>query len=173
MFLHTIIVSPRDPERIFVAISASGVFRSDDGGRGWRPINRGLRSEGIPDADVDIGHCVHKLALRPSAPDVLYMQKHWDMMRSNDTGESWFEVSDNLPSDFGFVINVHAHEPETVYVVPITSDSLHYPPEGKLRAYRSRTGGHEWESLTARYCPRQYAGGRSPSSSSELWPGGE
>ena len=149
MCLHTIIGSPRDPQRIFVAISAAGVFRSDDGGQSWRPINRGLRSESIPDADAEVGHCVHKLALHPSAPDVLYMQKHWDVMRSNDAGESWFEVSGNLPSDFGFVIDVHAHEPETVYVLPITSDSLHYPPEGKLRVYRSRTGGHEWEPLTA------------------------
>ena len=149
MCLHTIIVNPSDPNRIFVAISAAGVFRSDDAGVSWRPINRGLRSEGIPDADADVGHCVHKLALHPSAPDVLYMQKHWDVMRSNDAGDSWFEVSGNLPSDFGFVIDVHAHEPETVYVLPITSDSLHYPPEGKLRVYRSRSGGHEWEPLTA------------------------
>jgi len=79
---------------------------------------------------------------------VLFMQKHWDVMRSDDGGDSWREVSGNLPTDFGFVIDVHAHEPETVYVVPIKSDSEHYPPDGKLRVYRSRKGGNEWEALT-------------------------
>ena len=148
MCLHTIIVSPSDPRRIFVAISAAGVFRSDDDGVSWRPMNRGLRSEGIPDEDAEVGHCVHHVAMHPSRPDVLYMQKHWDVMRSDNAGESWFEVSGNLPSDFGFVIDVHAHEPETIYVVPIKSDSEHFPPEGKLRVYRSRSGGNEWEALT-------------------------
>ncbi len=148
MCLHTIIVSPADPRRIFVAISAAGAFRSDDAGESWRPINRGLHSDGIPDGDAEVGHCVHRLALHPSRPDVLFMQKHWDVMRSDDAGENWREISGNLPSDFGFAIDVHAHEPETVYVVPILSDSEHYPPEGKLRVYRSRSGGNEWEPLT-------------------------
>lgn len=148
MCLHTIIVSPQDPARIFVAISAAGAFRSDDAGVTWRPINRGLRSGEIPDDDAEVGHCVHRIALHGSNPDVLFMQKHWDVMRSNDAGESWFEVSGNLPSDFGFVIDVHAHEPETIYVVPITSDAVHFPPEGQLRVYRSRSGGDDWEPLT-------------------------
>ena len=148
MCLHTIIVDPSDPARIFVAISAAGVFRTDDGGETWRPVNRGLRSEGIPDGDAEVGHCVHRLAMHPSRPQVLYMQKHWDVMRSDDAGESWDEVSGNLPSDFGFAIDVHANEPETIYVVPIKSDSEHFPPDGKLRVYRSRTGGNEWEPLT-------------------------
>ncbi len=148
MCLHTIIADPSDEERIFVAISAAGVFRSDDAGRSWRPINRGLRSGAIPDEDAEVGHCVHRLAIHPSRPEVLYMQKHWDVMRSVDAGESWQEISGNLPTDFGFAIDVHAHEPETVYVVPIKSDSEHFPPEGKLRVYRSRTGGNDWEALT-------------------------
>ncbi len=148
MCLHTIMVDPSDPERIFVAISAAGVFRSDNGGKTWHPTNRGLRSEGIPDSDAEVGHCVHRLAMHPSHPNVLYMQKHWDVMRSDDAGDSWEEVSGDLPSDFGFAIDVHAHEPETVYVVPIKSDSEHYPPDGKLRVYRSRSGGNEWEPLT-------------------------
>jgi hypothetical protein len=148
MCLHTIIVSPRDSERIFVAISAAGAFRSDDAGVTWRPINRGLRSGEIPDDDAEVGHCVHRIALHAANPDVLFMQKHWDVMRSNDAGESWFEVSGDLPSDFGFVIDVHAHEPETVYVVPITSDAVHFPPGGQLRVYRSRSGGGEWEPLS-------------------------
>jgi photosystem II stability/assembly factor-like uncharacterized protein len=148
MCLHTIVLDPADPRRLFVAISAAGAFRSDDGGETWRPVNRGLRSQGIPDPDAEVGHCVHRIAMHPSRPSVLFMQKHWDVMRSDDAGESWREVSGNLPSDFGFPIGVHAHEPETVYVVPIKSDSEHFPPEGKLRVYRSRSGGNEWEALT-------------------------
>jgi photosystem II stability/assembly factor-like uncharacterized protein len=148
MCLHTIVLDPRDAERMFVAISAAGVFRTDDGGTTWQPVNRGLHSDGIPDPDADVGHCVHRIVMHPSRPDTLFMQKHWDVMRSDDGGDSWNEVSGNLPSDFGFAIDVHAHEPETIYVVPILSDSEHYPPDGKLRVYRSRTGGEEWEPLT-------------------------
>jgi len=148
MCLHTILLDPRDPERIVVAISSAGTFRTDDGGTTWRPVNRGLRSEGIPDPTAEVGHCVHHIAAHRSRPGVLFMQKHWDVMRSDDAGDTWREVSGNLPSDFGFAIDVHAHEPETIYVVPIKSDSEHYPPEGKLRVYRSRTGGDEWEALT-------------------------
>ncbi len=149
MCLHTIILDPVTQGRMFAAISAAGAFRSDDAGQTWRPVNRGLRSGGIPDEDAEVGHCVHRIAMHPSRPSVLYMQKHWDVMRSDDAGESWHEISGNLPTDFGFPIDVHAHEPETVYVVPITSDSLHYPPDGQLRVYRSRTGGDEWEPLSA------------------------
>lgn len=148
MCLHTVVLDPKDPERIFVAISAAGSFRTEDGGKTWQPINKGLVSQFIPDPTADVGHCVHRIALHPSRPDTLYMQKHWDIMRSDDAGGSWYEVSGDLPSDFGFPIDVHAHEPETIYVVPIKSDSEHYPPEGKLRVYRSRTGGNEWEPLT-------------------------
>ena len=148
MCLHTIVVDPRDPARLFVAISAAGAFRSDDAGATWRPINRGLKSDGIPNPTAEVGHCVHRIAMHPSRPDVLFMQKHWDVMRSDDAGESWREVSGNLPTDFGFPIDVHAHEPNTVYVVPIKSDSEHFPLDGKLRVYRSRSGGDEWEALT-------------------------
>src|SRR5438093_909131 len=144
--------SPADPNRLY-ASQGTGWFgqliqRSDGGGKTWRPINRGLRSEQSPNPTAEVGHCVHRIAMHRSRPGVLFMQKHWDVMRSDDAGESWQEVSGNLPSDFGFPIDVHAHEPDTIYVVPIKSDSEHYPPEGKLRVYRSRTGGHEWEALT-------------------------
>ena len=149
MCLHTILLDPSRAGRMFVAISAAGAFRSDDAGVTWRPVNRGLQSEGIPDPSAEVGHCVHRIAMHRSRPGVLFMQKHWDVMRSDDAGDTWHEVSGNLPSDFGFVIDVHAHEPETLYVVPIKSDSEHYPPEGKLRVYRSRAGGQEWEPLTA------------------------
>ena len=148
MCLHTIILDHSDPDRMYIAISAAGAFRTDDGGTTWKPINRGLRSQFLPDQDSEVGHCVHHVAMHPSRPNVLFMQKHWDVMRSDDAGDNWKEVSGNLPSDFGFVIDVHAHEPETIYVVPIKSDGEHYPPDGKLRVYRSRTGGNEWEALT-------------------------
>jgi BNR/Asp-box repeat len=148
MCLHTIILDPTNRDRIYIAISAAGAFRTDDAGKTWRPVNRGLQSEGIPDPDAEVGHCVHRIAMHRSRPSVLFMQKHWDVMRSDDAGESWQEVSGNLPTDFGFAIDVHAHEPETIYVVPIKSDSEHYPPDGKLRVYRSRTGGNEWQALT-------------------------
>jgi photosystem II stability/assembly factor-like uncharacterized protein len=148
MCLHTVVLDPTNPKRIYVAISAAGAFRSDDNGETWKPINRGLKSEFIPDPAAEVGHCVHRIAMHRSKPGVLFMQKHWDVMRSDDAGDSWHEVSGNLPSDFGFPIDVHAHEPETVYVVPIKSDSEHFPPDGKLRVYRSRTGGNEWEALT-------------------------
>jgi photosystem II stability/assembly factor-like uncharacterized protein len=147
--LHTIIADVKHAGRMFIAISAAGAFRTDDDGATWRPINKGLMSQGVlPDPDAEVGHCVHHIAMHAERPNVLYMQKHWDVMRSHDAGESWHEVSGNLPTDFGFAIDVHAHEPDTIYVVPIKSDSEHYPPDGKLRVYRSRTGGNEWEALT-------------------------
>jgi hypothetical protein len=148
MCLHSILLDPKNPQRIFIAISAAGSFRTDDGGKSWKPINRGLHSQYIPDPNAEIGHCVHHIAMHPSRPDTLFMQKHWDIMRSDDAGDSWREVSGNLPTDFGFPIDIHAHEPETIYVVPIKSDSEHFPLDGKLRVYRSRTGGNEWEELT-------------------------
>ncbi len=148
MCLHTIILDPSDANRIFIAISAAGAFRTDDGGESWKPINRGLYSKYIPNPTAEVGHCVHHIAMNPRRPGVLFMQKHWDVMRSNDAGDNWTKVSGNLPTDFGFVIDVHAHEPETVYVVPIKSDSEHFPLEGKLRVFRSRSGGNEWEPLT-------------------------
>jgi photosystem II stability/assembly factor-like uncharacterized protein len=148
MGLHTILLDPTNSNRIFIAISAAGVFRTDDAGKTWQPINRGLQSQYIPDPNAEVGHCVHRIALHPSRPNVLFMQKHWDVMRSDDAGDLWREVSGNLPTDFGFVIDVHAHEPETIYVVPIKSDGEHFPLDGKLQVYRSRTGGNEWEALT-------------------------
>jgi photosystem II stability/assembly factor-like uncharacterized protein len=155
MCLHTILQDPQRPSRIYIAISAAGVFRTDDGGKTWQPANSGLKSPyQLPDPDAEVGHCVHRIALHPSRPEVLFMQKHWDVMRSDNAGESWQEVSGNLPSDFGFPIDVHAHERDTLYVIPIKSDTEHFPPEGKLRVYRSRTGGNEWEPLT-RGLPQQ------------------
>jgi photosystem II stability/assembly factor-like uncharacterized protein len=146
--LHTILIDPKNQNRMFIAISAAGCFRTDDGGKTWKPINKGLKSQYIPDPNAEVGHCVHRIALHPSKPNVLFMQKHWDVMRSDDAGDTWYEVSGNLPTDFGFPIDVHAHEPNTIFVVPIKSDSEHYPLDGKLRVYRSRSGGNEWEAMT-------------------------
>ncbi|HEY1869053.1 MAG TPA: hypothetical protein VGG70_12215, partial [Candidatus Cybelea sp.] len=148
MCLHTIILDQSNPQRMYIAISAAGAFRTDDGGKSWKPINKGLYSQYIPNPTAEVGHCVHHIAMNGKRPNVLFMQKHWDVMRSDDAGESWREVSGNLPTDFGFPIDVHAHEPETIFVVPIKSDSEHYPIDGQLRVYRSRSGGEEWEALT-------------------------
>jgi photosystem II stability/assembly factor-like uncharacterized protein len=148
MGLHTILIDQTNHKRIFVAISAAGAFRTDDGGNTWKPINRGLHSLYIPDPTAEVGHCVHRIAMHRARPNVLFMQKHWDVLRTDDAGDSWREVSGNLPTDFGFVIDVHAHEPDTVYVVPIKSDAEHYVHDGKLRVFRSRTGGNEWEALS-------------------------
>jgi photosystem II stability/assembly factor-like uncharacterized protein len=148
MCLHTIILDPSNPDRMYIAISAAGAFRTDDGGKTWKPINKGLRSQFIPDQDAEVGHCVHHVAMNPDRPGTLFMQKHWDVMRSDDAGDSWREISGNLPTDFGFVIDVNSNDPETVYVVPIKSDSEHFPLDGKLRVYRSKSGGNEWEELS-------------------------
>lgn len=154
MCLHSIIVDDRNPQRIFIAISAAGAFRTDDGGVTWTPINRGLYSKYLPNPTAEIGHCVHHIAQHPSRPDTLFMQKHWDVMRTDDAGENWRRISGDLPTDFGFVIDVHAHQPETVYVVPIKSDMEHFPVDGALKVFRSRTGGDVWEPLT-RGLPQQ------------------
>ena len=148
MGLHTILIDPTNPMRMYIAISAAGAFRTDDGGVSWKPINKGLNSLHIPDPVAEVGHCVHRLALHKSNPDRVFMQKHWDVLRTDNAGELWTDIGGNLPTDFGFVIDVHAHEPETVYVIPIKSDGEHFPLDGKLRVYRSKSGGNEWEALT-------------------------
>jgi photosystem II stability/assembly factor-like uncharacterized protein len=148
MGLHTIILDRQNAQRIFIAISAAGAFRTDDGGKSWKPINHGLKSRYLPDPNVEVGFCVHRLAQHSARPNVVFMQLHWDVMRTDDAGENWYEVSGNLPTDFGFPIEIHAHEPDTVYVVPIKSDSEHYVHDGKLRVFRSKTGGNDWEALT-------------------------
>jgi len=150
MCLHTILLDPSNPKRIYVAISAAGAFRTDDGGKTWKPINQGLKSQYLPDPNAEVGFCVHRIAMHRSRPSVLFMQLHngGGALRSDNAGDLWHEVRGNLPTDFGFPIDVHAHEPETIYVVPINAESGRVPPEGKLRVYRSRTGGNEWEALT-------------------------
>jgi photosystem II stability/assembly factor-like uncharacterized protein len=149
MGLHTILLDPKNPKRMYIAISAAGAFRTDDGGQTWKPINRGLKSEYLPEPAPEVGFCVHRLALHPSRPDTVFMQLHQGggVFRTDDAGDQWKDVRGNLPSDFGFPIDVHAHEPETIYVVPM-NPYMRTPLEGKLVVYRSRTGGNEWEALT-------------------------
>ena len=146
--LHTIILDPTNPDRIVIAISAAGAFRSDDAGQTWKPINKGLYSKYIPNPTAEVGHCVHHIAMNPRTPNTLFMQKHWDVMRSDDAGDNWTKISGNLPTDFGFAIDVHTHQPETVYVVPIKSDAEHFPLDGKLQVFRSKSGGNDWEPMT-------------------------
>jgi hypothetical protein len=146
--LHTILLDPTNPDRIIIAISAAGAFRSDDAGLTWKPINKGLYSKYIPNPTAEVGHCVHHIAMNPRTPNTLFMQKHWDVLRSDDAGDHWTKISGNLPTDFGFAIDVHTHHPETVYVVPIKSDAEHFPLDGKLQVFRSKSGGNEWEPLT-------------------------
>jgi photosystem II stability/assembly factor-like uncharacterized protein len=149
MCLHTILVDPTNAKRIYVAISAAGAFRTDDGGASWKPVNRGLKSPYLPEPTPEIGFCVHRLALHPARPNVVFMQLHQGggVFRSDNAGDQWVEVNGNLPTDFGFPIDVHAHEADTIYAVPM-DPNLRVPPEGKLRVYRSRTGGNDWEPLT-------------------------
>lgn len=156
MCLHTIMLDPHRPERLTIAISAAGCFRSEDGGATWTPANKGLVSKMLPDPEAEVGHCVHKIDFHPDHPQTLFMQKHWDVMRSDDAGATWRRISGNLPSDFGFPIAVHAHEPETVYVIPLKSDSERFPVDAKLRVFRTTRGGDDWEPLT-RGLPQEHA----------------
>jgi photosystem II stability/assembly factor-like uncharacterized protein len=148
MCLHTIVLDPNNPQRIFVAISAAGAFRTDDAGKTWKPINRGLKSEYLPDPNAEVGFCVHRLAMHKARPGVLFMQLHQGggAYRTDDAGDQWTEVKGNLPTDFGFPIDINAHEPDTVYVIPM-DPYMRVPPEGKLRVWRSKSGGNEWEPL--------------------------
>ncbi len=148
MGLHTILLDPSDPKRIWIAISAAGAFRTDDGGKTWKPINRGLRSDYLPEPTPEVGFCVHDMVMHPSRPGVLFMQLHsgGGVYRSDNAGDQWKEVKGNLPTDFGFPIEVHPHEPETLYVVPM-NPYYRVPPDGQLCVWRSRTGGNEWQPL--------------------------
>ena len=147
MCLHTILLDPKNPKRIVVAISAAGAFRTDDAGKTWKPINRGLKSPYIPDPNAEIGFCVHRIAMHPSNPEKLFMQLHGGVLRSDNAGDLWQNVDKGLPSDFGFPIDVHANEPNTIFVIPINPEAGRYPPDAKLRVYRSKEGGGNWEAL--------------------------
>jgi photosystem II stability/assembly factor-like uncharacterized protein len=148
MGLHTIVLDKSNPNRIFVAISAAGNFRTDDGGKTWTAINKGLTNPYLPEPNPEVGFCVHRLAFHPTKPNTVFMQLHQGggVYRTDNAGQDWKQVNGNLPTDFGFPIDVNAHEPETIYVVPM-DPYMRVPPGGKLQVWRSKTGGNEWEAL--------------------------
>jgi photosystem II stability/assembly factor-like uncharacterized protein len=146
--LHSIAVDPTDAKRMFIGISAVGVFRTDDSGATWTVANRGTRAEFLPEKYPEYGQCVHKLKLADGNRSLLFQQNHCGVYRSADAGESWQEITAGLPSDFGFPLAIHPREPETIFVIPLKGAEFRCPPDGKLRVYRSRDGGRRWETLT-------------------------
>jgi len=146
--LHTILPDPVRRDRMFVAISTGGTYRTDDGGASWQARNAGVRAEFMPEKYPEFGQCVHKIVQHPSRPDRLFLQNHWGLYRSDDAGDSWSDIARGVPSDFGFAMVMHPHDAETVYILPIESDRYRCTPEGKLRVYRTRNAGGSWEPLT-------------------------
>jgi photosystem II stability/assembly factor-like uncharacterized protein len=146
--LHTILVHPGDPRRMLVAISTGGVYRTADGGRSWTASNHGIRAQFLPDKHPEFGQCVHKVARHPDRPDRYFLQNHWGLYRSDDGGASWKDIANGVPSDFGFAMAVHPHDPDTVYIVPLESDAFRCTPEARLRVYRTRDAGASWKPLT-------------------------
>ncbi|HEY6305005.1 MAG TPA: exo-alpha-sialidase [Candidatus Angelobacter sp.] len=148
MCLHTIAPHPADPKRMIVAMSTGGVYRTSDGGATWQARNQGIRADFLPEKYPEFGQCVHKVVRHPANPDRLYLQNHWGLYRSDDDGDTWQDIARGVPSDFGFTMVGHPHDPETAYIVPIESDEYRCTPEGKLRVYRTRNGGKSWEAMT-------------------------
>lgn len=146
--LHTIVPDPTRHARMFVAISTGGVYRSDDGGASWRTAHQGVRADFLPDKHPEFGQCVHKIVLHPARPERVFLQNHWGLYRSDDAGDSWKDIAKGVPSDFGFAMAMHPHDPDTVYILPLESDTFRVTPGGRLRVYRTRDGGGSWEPLT-------------------------
>lgn len=146
--LHTIVLDPNDPKRMLIAISAAGVYRTDDGGKSWKARNVGVRAEFLPDKYPEFGQCVHKVVHHPAKPERLFLQNHWGLYRSDDWGDSWTDIANGVPSDFGFAMQMHPHDPDTVYIVPLESDMFRCTPEAKLRVYRTSDAGASWEPMT-------------------------
>jgi photosystem II stability/assembly factor-like uncharacterized protein len=154
--LHTILVHPIDQQRLHVGISAAGVYRTEDGGRSWQAQNRGIRVTFMPERNPEFGQCVHKVIRHAEKPERLFLQNHWGVYRSDDDGENWLDIGHGLPSDFGFAMATHPHDPDMVYIVPMESDEFRCTPEGRLRVYRTQDAGGSWEPLT-RGLPQQGA----------------
>ncbi len=145
--LHTIILDANDSKRMGIAVSSAGFYRTDDGGKSWRARNVGVRAQFLPDKYPEFGQCVHKVVNHPSRPERLFLQNHWGLYRSDDWGDSWTDIANGVPSDFGFSMQMHPHDPNTVYIVPIESDQFRCVPEAKLRVYRTSNAGASWEPL--------------------------
>ena len=160
--LHTILPDPSNPKRLFVAISTGGVYRTDDGGKNWQPRNQGVRAQFLPPDQQypEWGQCVHKIVSHPSSPQRMFLQNHWGLYRSDDGGDSWQDIANGVPSDFGFALEIDPHDANTAYIIPIESDEFRCTPEAKLRVYRTRNAGESWEPLTeglaAERCLRNY-----------------
>ena len=148
LILHSIVLDPQDQQRMYVGISTAGVYRTDDGGKSWVPKNKDVRADFLPDPYPEVGQCVHKFALHPTKPDILYQQNHCGMYRSDDRGDNWVDIGDELPSRFGFPLSIHAHDPDTVYIVPLVGDDRRYVADGDMSVWRSRDRGESWEQLT-------------------------
>ncbi len=147
--LHTIVPDPVTPERMWVAVSTGGVYRTEDGGASWQARNRGIATPFLPGDDPpEFGQCVHKMALTPAIPERMFLQHHWGVYRSDDGGDNWTSVGQTLPSDFGFPVVVHPDDPDTVYVIPLESDEFRVTPGGRCRVYRSTDAGASWDALT-------------------------
>ena len=147
--VHTIVPDPVDPDRVLVAMSTGGVYRTADGGKSWEARNKGIKAYFLPDPWPEFGQCVHKVAQHPLAPSRFYAQNHHGVHRSDDGGDTWQSIAAGLPTDFGFAVVVHPHDPDTIFTFPIEADGRRFPPEGKCRVYRSRDAGATWEALGA------------------------
>jgi photosystem II stability/assembly factor-like uncharacterized protein len=145
--LHTIVPHPQRRERMIVAISTGGVYRTEDGGRSWTASNRGVRADFLPDKHPEFGQCVHKIVAHPARPERLFLQNHWGLYRSDDGGRSWEDIAHGVPSDFGFAMAIHPQDPDCAYIVPLESDQFRCTPEGKLRVYRTTNAGRSWKPL--------------------------
>jgi hypothetical protein len=146
--LHTILLDPSDAQRVRIAVSTAGMYVTEDGGATWRPSNKGVRAEFLPDKHPEFGQCVHKVAQSKAKPERMFLQNHWGLYRTDDRGETWVDVANGVPSDFGFPVGIHPHDADCAWIVPLEADTFRCTPEGKLRVYRTRDAGASWQPLT-------------------------
>jgi hypothetical protein len=145
--VHTVVPHPADPDRVTVAMSTGGVYRTVDGGSTWEASNTGVKAYFLPDPYPEFGQCVHKIAQHPAVPERFFLQNHHGVYRSDDDARTWTSIADGLPADFGFAMVTHPHRPEVVYNFPLTADGMRFPPEGRCRVYRSEDAGESWTAL--------------------------